>query len=102
MTTPTVDDLMAAESRLNHSLVASVVAVLGSHRMGFLDGQGHGWTEPRRGTGCACSVHPPTELLRLVRRVRGESSQDLGRGSVEVRGLDPCCPFSRSRAHSNR
>ncbi len=36
MTTPTVDDLMAAESRLNHSLVASVVAVLGSLGWAFL------------------------------------------------------------------
>lgn len=30
MTKPSVDDLMAAESRLNHSLAASVVAVLAS------------------------------------------------------------------------
>ena len=30
MTTPSVDDLMAAESRLNHSLYAVVVAVLAS------------------------------------------------------------------------
>lgn len=35
MTKPSSDDLMAAESRLNHSLVASVVAVLASLAWGF-------------------------------------------------------------------
>ena len=35
MAKPSVDDLMAAESRLNHSLVASVVAVVASLGWGF-------------------------------------------------------------------
>lgn len=49
MAKPSVDDLMAAESRLNHSLVGAVVAVLASLGWAFIMAKGAGG--PSEGAG---------------------------------------------------